>query len=157
MEHKPDYDQPEMVLASHILVDTEEEAVAIKRQLDRGASFAKLAEECSRDQMSGELGGNLGWFPRGRMVEEFETAAFNLFPGQTSEPVKTDYGYHIIRLVDRKEAHEPTFEEVRHNIERTIRGRQAKSVAELASELRLAADIVIIDPKYGHLRAAGSH
>lgn len=157
IEHKPDYDQPEMVLASHILVYTEEEAVAIKRQLDRGASFAKLAKEWSLDPMSAEEGGSLGWFPRGRMVEEFETAAFGLSPGETSGPVRTDYGYHIIRLIDRKEAHEATFEEVRDEVERDIKAQYAKSPAQLASELRLTADIVIIDPKYEHLGTAKSH
>lgn len=157
IEHKSDYDQPEMVLANHILVDSKEEAIAIKRQLDRGASFPVLAKERSLDPISAEDGGSIGWFPRGRMVEEFEMAAFNLSPGQTSEPVKTMYGYHIIRLTGRKEAHEATFEEVRDEVERDIKAQRAKSPAELASELRLTADIVIIDPKYEHLGTAESH
>lgn len=72
-------------------------------------------------------------------------------PGQTSAPVKSEYGYHIIRVTDRKDAHEATFDEVKEDIERTIKGNQAQSAQALASELRLAADVTITDSKYKDL------
>lgn len=150
-ENKSDYDQPEMVKASHILVDSEEKAKEIQTKLAEGADFAELARDESSDPMSAAEGGDLGLFARGRMVPEFEKAAFAMSTGQTSGIVKSEYGYHIIRVTDRKDAHEATFEEVRGDIERTIKGRQAKSAQELASELRLEGDITITDSKYKDL------
>ncbi|HBK61155.1 MAG TPA: foldase [Firmicutes bacterium] len=150
-ENKSDYDQPEMVKASHILVESEEKAKEIQTKLAEGADFAELARDESSDPMSAAEGGDLGFFARGRMVPEFEKAAFAMSAGQTSGIVKSEYGYHIIRVTDRKDAHEATFEEVRGDIERTIKGRQAKSAQELASELRLEGDITITDSKYKDL------
>ncbi|HON42102.1 MAG TPA: peptidylprolyl isomerase, partial [Bacillota bacterium] len=105
-ENKSDYDQPEMVKASHILVDTEEKAKEIQKKLAEGADFAELARSESTDPMSAAEGGDLGFFARGRMVPEFEKVAFSMSPGQTSGPVKSEYGYHIIRVTERKDAHE---------------------------------------------------
>ena len=153
-EHKSDYDQPEMVKASHILVETEEKAKEIKKKLAEGADFAELARSESTDPMSAAEGGDLGFFARGRMVAEFEKAAFAMSPGQTSAPVKSEYGYHIIRVTDRKDAHEATFDDVKDDIERTIKGNQAKSAQALASELRLEADVTITDSKYSDLSSS---
>jgi parvulin-like peptidyl-prolyl isomerase len=89
------------VKASHILVKTESEARKILEQLKDGASFAKLAEEKS-ECPSRKKGGDLGWFSRGKMVREFEKAAFSLKKGETSDPVKTQFGYHIIKVTDTK-------------------------------------------------------
>lgn len=150
-ENKSDYDQPEMVRASHILVEDEEKAKEIQSKLAEGADFAELARNESTDPMSAAEGGDLGFFARGRMVAEFEKAAFAMSPGQTSAPVKSEYGYHIIRVTDRKDAHEATFDEVKEDIERTIKGNQAQSAQALASELRLAADVTITDSKYKDL------
>ena len=116
-ENKSDYDEPEQVIASHILVATEEEAKEIKQQLDEGADFAELAREKSLDVPTAVAGGDVGWLPRGRMAEEVEKPAFKLMPGQMSGPVKTDMGYHIIKVTDRKAAREAAFEEVRDDIE----------------------------------------
>ena len=155
-EHKSDYDQPEMVKASHILVETEEKAKEIKKKLAEGADFAELARGESTDPMSAAEGGDLGFFARGRMVPEFEKAAFAMSPGQTSAPVKSEYGYHIIRVTDRKDAHEATFDDVKDDIERTIKGNQAKSAQALASELRLEADVTITDSKYRDLATSAN-
>jgi parvulin-like peptidyl-prolyl isomerase len=91
----------EQIHARHILVETEEEAKKVVERLQAGEDFAALAKELSTDTGSAESGGDLGWFPRGQMVTEFEDAAFALEPGQTSAPVQTSYGYHIINLIER--------------------------------------------------------
>jgi len=155
-EHKSDYDQPEMVKAGHILVETEEKAKEIQKKLAEGADFAELARSESTDPMSAAEGGDVGFFARGRMVPEFEKAAFAMSPGQTSAPVKSEYGYHIIRVTDRKDAHEATFDEVKEDIERTIKGNQAKSAQALAAELRLEADVTITDSKYKDLASSAN-
>ncbi|MFZ5885816.1 MAG: peptidylprolyl isomerase [Chloroflexota bacterium] len=93
----------EQVWARHILVDTESEAVAIVQLLKNGSDFARLAKEFSKDTGSGAQGGDLGWFGRGVMVPEFENAAFSQPIGEIGEPVKTQFGYHIIQVLDRRE------------------------------------------------------
>lgn len=92
----------EQVRASHILVNTKEEAEALKKELDAGKSFEALARAKSRDEKSAEKGGDLGFFKKGEMVPEFESVAFGLKKGEISDPVQTQFGYHIIKLTDRK-------------------------------------------------------
>lgn len=87
----------------HILVETEEEAQAIIKELKAGGDFAKIAKEKSTDTTSGAEGGELGWFSVGDMVPEFSEAAYSLELNTISEPVKSEYGYHIIEITDKKE------------------------------------------------------
>ena len=104
------YSTPEQVRASHILLKTEgkdEAAVKAKaedvlKQAKSGADFAELAKKNSEDEASAKNGGDLDFFGRGRMVPEFDTVAFALQPGQISDLVKTQYGYHIIKLIEKK-------------------------------------------------------
>ena len=102
--------------ASHILVDTEEEAVAIRKSLDEGAVFADLAKEKSTGP-SGANGGELGWFIKGMMVKDFEDAVLALEKGQISDPVKTRFGWHVIVLNDSRLKAAPALEDVRAEIE----------------------------------------
>jgi foldase protein PrsA len=88
------------IKCSHILVQKQSEALAIVERLKRGESFANLARELSIDKGSGKKGGELGYFGRGMMVKPFEEAAFKLEKGQLSEPVKTEFGYHLIKRLD---------------------------------------------------------
>lgn len=110
------YDQGEEVHARHILVADLATAQSLKKLLDAGADFAALAVEKSTDPGSASQGGDLGWFSRGQMVTEFEDAAFSLEPGKVSDPIKTQYGYHLIEVIDRKQARTPSLAEVRDQV-----------------------------------------
>jgi len=146
-EHKADYSTEEQIEASHILVATAEEAQAILDELARGADFAELARTRSTDTGSAAQGGALGWFGRGVMAPEFEEAAFALEVGETSGIVQTDFGFHIIRVTDRRAASEPEFEEVadrvRADAERAIARERFDAWLKAARE---EATVVISDP-----------
>lgn len=94
------------VKAKHILLKTEEEGNKILDRINAGENFSKLAQEVSIDKTSGEAGGDLGYFGKGHMIAEFEKAAFNLNVGEISGLVKTEVGYHIIYLEDKKDSYE---------------------------------------------------
>lgn len=85
------------IKCAHILVEKQSQALAILERLKKGDKFAELAKELSLDTGSGKRGGDLGYFGRGRMVKPFEAAAFKLSVGEISEPIKTEFGYHIIK------------------------------------------------------------
>lgn len=85
------------IKCSHILVEKHSEAIILLERIQKGEKFGKLAKEFSIDSGSAKRDGSLGYFGRGKMVKEFEKAAFSLQTGQISEPVKTQYGYHIIK------------------------------------------------------------
>lgn len=119
-ENKAYLDQQEQVEASHILVDSEEKAKEVKAKLAAGGDFAALAKEYSKDEGNKDNGGQLGFFGRGDMVKEFEEVAFAQETGTISEPVKTEYGYHIIKVTGKKAAKEATLEESRNLIKEQL-------------------------------------
>jgi len=124
--------------ASHILLENEEDAVAVIDELAKGTDFATLAKERSTDP-AGPNGGDLGWFQRGAMVEEFTDAVENMEVGETSKaPVKSSFGYHVIQLVDKREASLPDFAAVKPGLTNlVVRNKLAKRV----EEMRKSADI----------------
>ena len=115
-ENKESFNEEEQVQASHILVEDEKTAKEVLEKLNAGEDFAELAKEYSTDEGSAEEGGDLGYFAYGDMVEEFSEAAFKLKEGEISEPVKSEYGYHIIKVTGKKEAKEATFEDHKEEI-----------------------------------------
>ncbi len=131
------------IRASHILVETEDQAKDIVKRLKAGEDFAKLAAELSKDPGSGKQGGDLGFFTKERMVPEFSTAAFALEKDQISDPVKSQFGYHVIKLVDKREKPVPGFEEVKDQIEQFMLRRAQQ---ETIQTLRTSAKIDRIDP-----------
>jgi len=129
----------EEVHARHILVSTEDEAKALIAELKKGVAFDKLAREKSTDKASGAEGGDLGWFKRSDMVKEFADAAFTLRKGELSEtPVKTQFGYHVILLEDRRRAPPPSFEELSEQLREEL---ARETVTGLLDQLRANAKI----------------
>ena len=133
----------EEVRARHILVPTEEEARKIAEELKAGADFAELAKKYSKDPGASD-GGDLGYFTKDQMVPEFANVAFQMYPGQTSNPVKTQFGWHIIKLEDRRNRPVPEFEKVREQIEAFV-ARRAQT--EMVAQLREKAKIERLDKK----------
>lgn len=109
--NKAEYDQEEEIDARHILVEDEKLAKKLVKQIKDGGDFEELAKKHSTDEGSATMGGNLGFFPRGKMVPEFEEKAFSMKKGEVSAPVKSDWGYHIIEVLDKKKAKKAKFED----------------------------------------------
>jgi peptidyl-prolyl cis-trans isomerase C len=131
----------EEVHARHILVPTEDEAKAIQAQLKKGADFATLAKEKSKDPGAAD-GGDLGYFTKDQMVPEFSEVAFKLDKGQISDPVKTQFGWHIIKVEDKRTKPTPSYDDVKSQIETYVAHR---AQAELVDKLRSAAKIERLD------------
>jgi peptidyl-prolyl cis-trans isomerase D len=148
------YTTAEQLRASHILLKTEgKDDAAVKAKADdvlkqakAGADFAELAKKYSEDEGSAKNGGDLDYFGRGRMVPEFDQAAFAMQPGQTSDLVKTQYGYHIIKLVDKKPATTRTLADVRQQLTDQLAYERAQAQAadlaqNLEQQIRKPADL----------------
>ncbi|UWR15459.1 peptidylprolyl isomerase [Sulfitobacter sp. M368] len=123
--------------ASHILVETQEEALAIKAELDGGADFAELAREKSTGP-SGPGGGSLGWFGKGMMVPSFEAAVIAMEAGAVSEPVETQFGWHVIMLNEIRKTEAPALDTVRDELELQIRQTRVQTTIDSITE---AADV----------------
>lgn len=148
-EVKEYYDnyKPE-IKARHILVEDEKTANEVKKKLDEGAKFEELAKEYSKDPGSAENGGELGWFGPGRMVPEFETAAYGLEVNQISGPVKSEHGYHIIQVTEKKE--KKSFDEMKDKMEHDLKVSkisQDPSIIEKAMDRELKDAKVKINDK----------
>ncbi len=147
------YSTPEQVRASHILLKTEgKDDAAVKRQAEdllaqikKGANFEELAKKYSQDEASAAKGGDLDFFSKGQMVPEFDKVAFDLQPGQLSDLVKSSYGYHIIKVTDKRAASQKSLAEVRAQIEDQLKWEQAQTAAQkladqVAAELKKPSD-----------------
>src|SRR5215208_5356649 len=147
------YSTPEQVRASHILLKTEgKDDATVKKQAEEllakvkaGGDFAQLATKFSEDEVSKAKGGDLDFFPQGQMVPEFDKAAFSMKPGEISDLVKTQYGYHIIKILDKKAAATKPLEEVRAQIEDELKWERAQAEAQriaddVAGKLKTPAD-----------------
>ncbi len=127
----------EEVRARHILVQGEDEAKAILEQLKKGADFATLAKEKSKDPGAAD-GGDLGYFTKDQMVPEFADVAFKMYPGQLSNPVKTQFGWHVIKLEDKRTKQPPEFEKVKDQIEAyLVRKAQTDFIAKLRQNAKV--------------------
>ncbi len=147
-KHKKEFTQPAQVRARHILVkvpadadkkaweDARKKAEMIREKAVKGEDFAKLAQQYSEDPGSKGRGGDLGYFSKGRMVPEFEKAAFALKKGEISQPVKTTFGYHIIKVEDIKPSRQQSFKDVQQKIRQQLtREKQRKIREEIVSKL----------------------
>ncbi|HYU45766.1 MAG TPA: peptidyl-prolyl cis-trans isomerase [Terriglobales bacterium] len=154
-QHRDEYRVPEQVKVSHILIKTalpaaggkEDEKAAtearkkaedVLTQVKAGGDFAKLAEKYSDDPGSAKSGGELGWIGRGRTVPEFEKAAFSLAQGQTSDLVKSSYGFHIIRVEDKQDAHLKTLADVKGEMEGKVKQQKVVRATEAAANALLS-------------------
>jgi parvulin-like peptidyl-prolyl isomerase len=158
-EHREDYDTPEEVHARHILIRVPEGASEaeiaqakkqiedIKKELENGADFAELAKKYSQDPGSAPNGGDLGFFRRGQMVKEFEDAAFSLEPGQISDPVRTQFGFHLIKVEEKKPAQHPELAQIRERVLKDyIAAERTRRFEQFYAELKAHAKIFIADP-----------
>jgi peptidyl-prolyl cis-trans isomerase C len=130
------------VRARHILVETEDQAKAIQADLKKGADFAELAKQKSKDPAAAD-GGDLGYFTKDQMVPEFADVAFKLDKGQISDPVKTAFGWHIIKVEDKRKKPVPTYDQVKDQLATVV---VQQSQADLVNKLRNQAKIERTNP-----------
>ncbi len=133
--------EPE-VRARHILVDSKEKAAELAAKVKGGAKFEDLAKENSKDPGSKENGGDLGYFGKGQMVPQFEETAFKMEKGQISEPIQTQFGWHILQLDDKRVKEAPKYEAVKDRIVGSLINQKAQ---KLATDLREKAKVEFID------------
>ena len=133
----------EEVRARHILVDSEEKAKEIYEKIAHGADFTEMAKQYSKDPGSKDDGGDLGYFTRGRMVPQFEEAAFKLEKGEVSLPVQSQFGWHLIKVEDKRQRGAPPFEKIKDRIIATLVHRRAQKIGK---HLRSEAKVEFVDP-----------
>jgi peptidyl-prolyl cis-trans isomerase C len=138
----------EEVRARHILVESEDEAKTILTELKGGADFATLAKEKSKDPGAAQ-GGDLGYFSKEQMVPEFADVAFKMYAGQLSNPVKTQFGWHIIKVEDKRVREAPEFDKVKDQIESYM---MRKAQTDYVTKLRQTAKIERLDKPEGHVK-----
>ena len=153
--HRDQYRVPEQVKVSHILIKTplpgpdgkvdekgvaeaQQRAADLLKQIKNGAKLEDLAKKYSEDPGSAKQGGSLGWIGRGQTVPEFEKVAFSLPKGQISDLVKSSYGFHIIRVDDKQDAHTKPLDEVKSEIEPILKHQKAQQIAQKKAETLLA-------------------
>jgi peptidyl-prolyl cis-trans isomerase C len=129
------------VHARHILVETEDEAKAVEDELKKGADFAELAKKKSKDPGASD-GGDLGFFTKDQMVPEFSAVAFALEPGKISEPVKSQFGWHVIKVEEKRNRKAPDFDQVKGQIETYV---TRKAQADYVAKLRESAKVERMD------------
>jgi peptidyl-prolyl cis-trans isomerase C len=129
------------VHARHILVETEDQAKKVAEDLKKGADFAELAKKESKDPGASD-GGDLGFFTKDQMVPEFSAAAFALEPGKISDPIKTQFGWHVIKVEEKRTRKAPDFEQVKPQIETYV---VRKAQADYVAKLRTAAKVERMD------------
>src|SRR5476651_2426133 len=129
------------VHARHILVETEDEAKAVEEDLKKGADFAELAKKESKDPGASD-GGDLGFFTKDQMVPEFSAVAFALEPGKISDPVKTQFGWHVIKVEEKRTRKAPDFDQVKAQIETYV---TRKAQADYVAKLRETAKVERLD------------
>ena len=136
------------VKVSHILFDNssqgEAKAKEVKKRLSKGEKFLSLAKEFSKDEGSKATGGEIGYIRQGQLVPEFETKALSMKVNEISEPVKTQFGYHIIKVLDRRPIKVPSLEEVKNNI---ISKLKAEAMEKYITDLSSKAEIKIMLPQ----------
>jgi peptidyl-prolyl cis-trans isomerase C len=132
------------VRARHILVATEDEAKAVLAEIKKGTDFAELAKQKSKDPGAAAEGGDLGYFVKEQMVPEFAAVAFKLDKGQVSDPVKTQFGWHIIKVEDKRNKPVPEFDKVKDQVETYV---QRKAQADFIHKLQETAKIEKLDKK----------
>ncbi|KYG34815.1 peptidylprolyl isomerase [Alkalihalobacillus trypoxylicola] len=118
--NKEQYNQQEQVEASHILVGSEEEAEEVIEKLNDGEAFSELAAEYSTDESNKDNGGELGFFGRGEMVEAFDAAVFEMDIDEISDPIETDFGFHVVQVTDKLEAEEAVLEDHKEEVESAL-------------------------------------
>jgi peptidyl-prolyl cis-trans isomerase C len=142
-KNKDNFQMPESIRTKHILVDSEEEAKSIHEEIGGGLAFEDAATKYSKCP-SKESGGDLGMFGRGKMVPEFEDAAFAMNVGEISKPVKTQFGYHIIKVEEKQEASVRAYDEVKNEIgQRLVTEKQRDVYMEKISELKKQYEVEI--------------
>ncbi|HEX8537055.1 MAG TPA: peptidyl-prolyl cis-trans isomerase, partial [Cystobacter sp.] len=150
--HEAEFSEPEQVRAAQIVVKGIDDARKVQAQLKSGKKFADLARKYSLSA-DAKVGGDLGFFPRGQMPPAFDEVVFSLAPGQVSDVVETEYGYHLFRVLEKKPGRKLEFTEVRAQVEaKLLARRRAEAQAKYEQELRSKAQVWVNEPTLQAIR-----